>query len=278
MDTPLAAQLDGVHGSGANDVWAVGWSGTILHRVDGGVWQQMPGIATDLHFHAVWAVNPSNAWVVGERADGAGGAILHWDGVSWTDVYGATAGPGGAGPLQFDDVWARTDGTVFAVGHENSTPGVCYQYDGTDWKWQNDWPVTSGYYGIRGDEKVLYVAAQATDMTGEMLLGTAEGWTTSHPPDSTALFDVWPNASNDVHVCSYNGKIFHYDGSAWVNTYSGTTGALRALWGSPDGDMYAAGANGTILHLAVPNVVPVPGAFLLTLVGASFVVRARRRL
>lgn len=279
MLVPPGAELNDVHGTGENDIWAVGWNGTILHRFDGGLWEKVDGIATDLHLHAVWAISSANAWAVGERADGSGGVVLHWDGASWSDPYGAVAGPAGPGPLQFDAVWAGSGSEVYAVGHDSTITGVCYRYDGATWAWQTvdvSPSAERAYYAVRGVGGDRYIAAEGVDLAGDLLRGTTSGWTAADVPGSTALFDIWPNGSDDIHACSYNGKIFHYDGTQWSTTYTGVNGALQALWGSPDGDVYAVGANGTILRLSGSAAIPAPGAFLLALLGGSLAVRVRR--
>jgi len=79
--TAASAQtsLRAVWGSGPNDVWAVGGSGSALHFT-GQAWTEvpygmpLPGAAT-----VVWGSAPNNVFVGGE-----GGVILQWDGRTWT--------------------------------------------------------------------------------------------------------------------------------------------------------------------------------------------------
>jgi hypothetical protein len=75
VGTALAA----VSGSAADDVWAVGARGAILHY-DGATWRSVAsGVDRDLR--AVLAVSKSEAW-----AAGAGGTLVHWDGKVWSAI------------------------------------------------------------------------------------------------------------------------------------------------------------------------------------------------
>jgi hypothetical protein len=65
--------LEAIHGSAANDVWAVSGGGTIAHY-DGKKWQH--SYSADSWVNAIWAVAPDDVWAVGSD-------ILHWNGNSW---------------------------------------------------------------------------------------------------------------------------------------------------------------------------------------------------
>jgi photosystem II stability/assembly factor-like uncharacterized protein len=92
-----------VWGSSATDVWAVGFSGEILH-FDGQVWTVVEG-PTTRHLWAVNGTSASDVWAVGED-----GVILHYDGTSWT-----TSAEFGAG-LFLLDVWAASPTDAWVVG------------------------------------------------------------------------------------------------------------------------------------------------------------------
>jgi hypothetical protein len=77
QSVPIATSfLRDVHGSGPNDIWAVGYSGTVLHY-DGMYWTApMTGITADLQ--GVRALGPSDVWVSGGH-----GELYHFDGMKW---------------------------------------------------------------------------------------------------------------------------------------------------------------------------------------------------
>jgi hypothetical protein len=70
MRSGVLEQLQGVWGSSASDVFAVGARGTILHY-EGTSWEEM-GSRTTSWLRAVWVSSPNNVYAVGER-----GTILH---------------------------------------------------------------------------------------------------------------------------------------------------------------------------------------------------------
>ncbi len=68
--------LYGIHGTAADDVWAVGWDGAILHW-DGKTWSFVLS-ETDKHLSGICAIARDNAWAFGNQ-----GAILQWTGKQW---------------------------------------------------------------------------------------------------------------------------------------------------------------------------------------------------
>lgn len=75
--------LRDIGGSAANDIWAVGSDGLIVHY-DGTQWTEVPSATTA----TLWAVSvraADDAWATG---DGTG--VVHWDGQAWKVIYPAT--------------------------------------------------------------------------------------------------------------------------------------------------------------------------------------------
>jgi hypothetical protein len=62
--------LRGVWGSSANDIWAVGEGGTIVH-FNGGAWSLVASPITE-HLSAIWGTSADDVWVVGDK-----GTIVH---------------------------------------------------------------------------------------------------------------------------------------------------------------------------------------------------------
>lgn len=109
---------DAIHGSDANNVWAVGYTGRILYW-NGQVWVQQTS-GTSIRLRGVYAASPTDVFAVGEA-----GQILRYDGAKWTPMASPTSSTlyavTGSGP---SDVWA--------VGSK----GVVLHYDGTTWSEQ----------------------------------------------------------------------------------------------------------------------------------------------
>jgi hypothetical protein len=105
-------RLTAIHGTGRNDVWAVG-PYALLHW-DGSFWTEVDQGA-NAGFVAVWAAGPSNAWVVSDI-----GWIAH---VTPTSLQGTPSGTS----VSLNAVWG-TSPTDIWVGGEN---GLLLHYEPT---------------------------------------------------------------------------------------------------------------------------------------------------
>jgi hypothetical protein len=92
-----------VWGSGADDVWAVGTGGVILH-FDGDAWTPTTS-PTDDRLIAVWGTTADDVYAVG--GDGVG-LVLRWDGAAWT-TFAST-------PEPLSGVWRAAAGGPLYVG------------------------------------------------------------------------------------------------------------------------------------------------------------------
>jgi hypothetical protein len=74
VETPVIADLRGVFGFGADDVWAVGDESTVLHW-DGKAWTKLAtpfdGMRDKPRLFAVWGSSKTDLWIAG------GGVVLH---------------------------------------------------------------------------------------------------------------------------------------------------------------------------------------------------------
>jgi hypothetical protein len=111
LDREFAALLK-VWGTGAEQVFALGHRGVVLHHSgeqgpDGPVWtQQLAGTSADLI--SLWGTGPDQIVAVGGRSNAV---IARYDGTAWTsETIGQLPGLNG--------VWLDADGTGFAVGGE----------------------------------------------------------------------------------------------------------------------------------------------------------------
>ena len=131
-------RLEDVVAVAADDVWAVGWTGSnnfddenIAMHWDGSSWTivptPQPGDGIDRLF-AIDAAAPNDVWATGSYGDPQGSylsSILHWDGTSWSSVPNPCHTYGG-----LTGITAISPTNVWAVG--NAT--TCH-YDGTTWTW-----------------------------------------------------------------------------------------------------------------------------------------------
>ncbi|WP_440709041.1 hypothetical protein [Herbiconiux sp. YIM B11900] len=73
---------------------------------------------------------------------------------------------------------------------------------------------------------------------------TVPDWSGGYPP---GLQGVWGTGDDDVHVCSYEGALFHWDGVSWELVHEAGV-SLNALHGSARDDVYCVGADSTVLR------------------------------
>ena len=115
-----------IHGTGPQDIHAVG--DNLIYHYDGTSWTDLtlPGAFT---LYAVWALDESNAFAVGER-----GVVMRYNGSAWQFmVSGVTT--------RITDVWGSSPTDVYAVGD----CGMIH-FDGSRWTRQ---PVYRGEYLFR---------------------------------------------------------------------------------------------------------------------------------
>jgi len=102
MTSGTTNRLRGVCGSGSDDVFAVGYAGTILH-CDGPNFSAMAsGTTTDLQ--GVWCSGPNDVYAVGNT-----GTLLHYDGSSWSAMASGTT-------EMLNAAWGTAPNDIFAVG------------------------------------------------------------------------------------------------------------------------------------------------------------------
>lgn len=214
--------LNGIVILAADDKWAVGDDGLIMHY-DGVEWSVVDaGITKDLF--DVWFVDGQNGYAVG-----ASGTIIYYDGATWTEqVSGVSKALYG---VSFSDV-----NTGMAVGDD----GTILAYSGGTWTAQTA-PETSPIMDVYvlsgsrawacGEDSFIY-SYDGTEWTSEEI-GIRD------------YNSVWFNNENDGWVVGKKGSIFHYDGMIWVAMDPGTKNDLFSV--HFDGDVgYASGVKGTI--------------------------------
>ena len=111
VSSPVTATLNSVAMVSANDGWAVGEYGTLLHY-DGNSWSpsSLPVTTT------LWSVSMSsanNGWALGSENTGPfAGILLRWNGSGWDSV----TRPSPPGPFYMADISVRNDTSAWVAG------------------------------------------------------------------------------------------------------------------------------------------------------------------
>ncbi len=166
-------------------------------------------------------------------AVGASGAILHFDGSTWTAQTSGTS-------VTLIGVWGSNPSDVYAVG----ALGTILHFDGSTWTAQTSGTsvtLTSVWGSSPSD-------VYAVGATGTILHFDGSTWTAQTSGTSVTLTSVWGSSPSDVYAVGASGTILHFDGSTWTAQTSGTTARLTGVWSSSVSDIHAVGTNGVILH------------------------------
>lgn len=289
--TSGSATFNAMWGSSATDVYAAGTGATILHY-DGSMWTTVANPGTG-SFTAIWgggghvfaagtsivhanggafattttpiATTVRGLW--GSAGDdvfavGDAGVILHWDGVSWTQMIASTtalhavAGSGaaevvavgdggvisrftGAGwatpnppgaTMALKDIWAAAPNEVIAVGNDGA-------YHLRDTAWTHE--ITTPLFAVAG--RTSSDALVAATNTGQHWNGAT--WTAANGPIGSVA-DIWATPATYIAVSDYPST---FDGSAWTAEMTTQVPSTKGLWVAPSGRVWFAGAG--VQHL-----------------------------
>lgn len=208
------------------------------------VLQQLPGALL-----SVSGTSATDVYAVGADS-GDGSTVLHYIGEDWRPVDTGTSG----------DLWWITDRTIdraFYIGGEN---GMILQFNpDTDTFIQMETPGNELIYGVWGNESdSIWAVGGDPDNLSE--LGTGVIWrfngiswsieniSAAAPDGLPAVFKVWGRSSTDVYVCTIDGSIFRFDGTAWSREVTDTTRRLFTIHGNTTLTVAVGGFNDGIIE------------------------------
>ena len=239
MESGTIERLWDVMGSSSSRIWAVGGNGEVLFK-SGRSWTEKE-IGTTKTLYSVWVNRDGTVY-----ACGAGGIVLKNDGWSWSILRQ------GGSVLDHMNIWADEDGEVFTASYYTIPDDQAFfgallyvsHYDGISWTTTNYMESRGvslrGIWGS-GPRDVYFVGSRiALHYDGEKLA--------SFRPNAGALLDIWGITANDIFAVGASGAAVRYDGSAWNSIHSGTGASLYGVWGSSGSDVYAVGDGGIIRH------------------------------
>jgi hypothetical protein len=278
-----AVALTGVAGSGANDVWAVGYhfvqgnGMTLAEHWNGSAWAIVPSpnVGGSGFFLSVFALTPNQAWAVGFWDDNNGfpnPLVEHWDGASWA-VQPAPAT--GSFINQLNGVTAISTTDVWAVGlaqdpESAETDALIEHYDGSAWTIVKQ-PVSrfrslSGVAGTSSHD-VWAVGSQFGSAGASPSDGLVEHWDgvswSAIPSPDPAAFDlalsaVVAHSATDAWAVGWShqssssprtSEAEHWDGAQWrpvLTTGLGVTdNALFGVTEAVGGQVFGAGVRAT---------------------------------
>jgi hypothetical protein len=207
----------------ANDVWAVGDGGTILHW-DGASWTSRRITNVNETFWSIWASGPSDVWLGG---DGNG---YHWNGSSWTQT----------GPYRAFSISGTSSSNVWAAVDRGT--GVM-RFDGTTWR------------------AAVLPTVQSSGCTSVLALGPSDAWIactqvfhydgTQYTPFDHSLYQLAGVPGSDVWALDTGTRdLWHWAGQQWSSATVSADDGLQALWARSTNDVWALGRYGSVHHNA----------------------------
>lgn len=202
--TVASVDLYDVIGFSANDVIAVGNAGTVL-QYKNGAWTDFHSMSDGKLLTGVWGTSDSDLWVVGP------GAIRHWDGNAWTDLY--TLNPEGAASSSPNSIWGSGNDVYIAA----NTNRVLHISNGV---FQSSMSIGTTVTTITGTATgVMYAGGPSLE-----LFSYQSGAWISEAPDfntySGGSSTVYAVAANDAYM-TYGGALEHFDGIRWTRVTTG---------------------------------------------------------
>jgi hypothetical protein len=275
-------ELRGIGGAVASELYAVGWSSTML-RKELGAWNQVKAVTS--------AMAPILTDVVSFAANdilaiGFYCEILHYDGVTWTkqpDWFGPGChvyyspviwssgqgqgfllssssdeaffvGPGKTHVInklptgeQNEGIWGTDFNNVYLVSTAGGNYGVS-RWDGMSWSTMPGFPQYTQGKAIWGSSSTDIFVLAAQNPQGRIVHYNGSKWTTIDTGANAVLRRIWGSGPSDVYVVVQDGSVVRYDGSVWKPMDTGVNRLINDVWGLGPNEVYLVGENGAILR------------------------------
>ena len=232
MGSSTYAELWDIWGTSANDIFAVGGDGAIIHY-DGAAWHTMESTRENVSgssLRGVWGSSSSNVYAVGYH-----GVILEYNGNAWSLVYG------GNEPFFFFDVWGSSASDIFVVGEQ----GKIVHYDGNAWRSMDSGTFSWGLSAVWGSSASdVFVVGEY----GKIFHYDGNAWSSMDSGTLKTLNGVWGTSATDVYAVGDSRTILHYNGSTWSPMTVKHGSYFNDVWGTSDSDIFVVGRFGGILH------------------------------
>ena len=231
-DAP-SGQLNAIWASAANDAWAVGDDGLMIHW-DGSAWSVVDPATTN-HINGIWGSSSSDVWAVGGGLGGPNTAnLVHWNGKTWSVVDPGTTS-------NLDSVWGTSAKDVYVAG-ASGVDGTIQHWDGTSWSsafYSHEF-APKAIFGSSGSD--VWVAGGTLYPTTDvyMLHGSVQSFTPFASGASQDLAAVW--SADATHAWAFGaGGLMRWDGKNWSGVTTSLVPGVGGLWGTSATSVWAVG-------------------------------------
>lgn len=179
-----------IHGTSANNIWAVGDAGHVFH-FDGNSWVHSSTGGNFGALFSVWSFSSMDTWVSGNY-----GQVYQYNGSAWVNK----PVPQVTSSQYFYGIWGTDDSNMYAIGGNDQ---VLMKYNGSAWS-VGLYPDTR--YAIAGTSTSnIYVVGG-----GDILWYDGMTWNNQPKPSGTTAYHlgaVWIAPSGNVYAVGTNGTI-----------------------------------------------------------------------
>jgi len=223
---------EGIWGSSANDVYAVGRSGSLVHSTGDGTWTTQP-TGTASHLTGIWGSSATDIYV-----SVLANVILHSTGDGTWVHYGYTAG------ATFDDVWGSGPSDIYVVG-----PGVVHGTGNGAWQRPPQAVGDGSTFAVWGTSATNIYVATGVDsaMTRTIHHSTGDGvWRAETTPVGAHMQTIWGADASHIFAGGGNMILFSTGDGVWTAqlTIADTTEVVVAIWGAGADAVYACTQHG----------------------------------
>ncbi len=287
--SPVTANLNSVAVVSANDAWAVGENGTVLHY-DGDSWAVFSApVSTTTTLSAVSFSSKNNGWAIGQDSvPPYYGVIIRWNGTEWT-TYEVPSPPW---PVAMADVAVPNDTSAWITGGIfvcSAGPPCVPEYAlGSILHWNgNSWENISIPYvrfssismlsDIDGWAVGLELVQTTLRLRSRIMRWNGSSWAAvDHPiteyPGGSVHYILEDVAALNPQIAwtavSGQNRFLRWDGTSWMELISPVSGKPSIAVLSAD-NVWAVGAEGDIGHWNGHFWTQVPSSVSVTLSSIS---------
>lgn len=232
--TTTSAHLTGVWGSSASDIYVSVNSNFILHSVGDGTWQHQD-YTVGTTFDDVWGSGPSDIYVVGAGA-------VHGTGDGKWETPAQSLGSGTTFAI-----WGSSDSNIYAVRDGSGDQTISHSTGDGKWKAETT-PAGPKMQWIWGaDANHIYAVGGNI-----VLFSSGNGvWTVDFTLDDAEHFGgIWGFGPDAIYACTSSGHVYRSNGggrwSAPAVYDPNPTSNCYGVWGTADDNLYLATGKGIV--------------------------------
>lgn len=239
-----------VAGSTGNNVWVTNGGATIA-RWDGSSWTDVspPSLPAGSLVTAMRVLGPNEAWIINQWLVSSNWqyAVLHWNGVSWTNIDL----PAEAQPLSgLLGLWVTSPADAWVISYVSQVgaPAVplLLHWDGSALRPHAMPPGSPANLGLKAiwasSASDVWMVGYTLSVGGALWHFDGIQWTETDIPHVT-FNQVWGWCASNVWALAYTG-IWHYDGTSWSQVRMINFDSV-AVSGTGSDDVWASGSGTT---------------------------------